>query len=102
MKIKEWEGKVIFMHEVIEGTADKSYGIHVAALAGLPGSVIQRATAILASLESERSAMTIPETPVVVTPSISQLERDLLALDVDSLSPREALERLYELKRRIT
>ncbi|MBW8308384.1 MAG: DNA mismatch repair protein MutS [Candidatus Paracaedibacteraceae bacterium] len=101
MRIKEWKGKVIFMHEIIEGTADKSYGIHVAALAGLPGCVIQRATAILASLESERSEMTIPETPAIAPTTVNQLERDLLALDIDSLSPREALDRLYELKRRI-
>lgn len=101
MRIKEWEGKVIFMHEVIEGTADKSYGIHVAALAGLPGPVIQRASGILASLESERSDLVIPEIPITAPTTVSQIERDLLSIDVDSLSPREALDCLYGLKKKI-
>ncbi len=100
VRIKEWDGKVIFMHEVIEGSADKSYGIHVAALAGLPESVIHRATGILSGLESERSDMTIPDTPIVATTTVSQLERQLLSLDIDSLSPRQALDALYDLKKR--
>jgi DNA mismatch repair protein MutS len=100
MRIKEWDGKVIFMHEVIEGTADKSYGIHVAALAGLPDWVIQRATGILASLETERNGIVIPDTPVTTT-APSPIERELLTLDVDSLSPRDALDQLYALKRKI-
>ncbi len=99
VRIKEWEGKVIFMHEVIEGAADKSYGIHVAALAGLPETVIHRATGILAGLESDRSDMTIPDTPIVAATTVSQLERHLLSLDIDSLSPRQALDALYELKK---
>ncbi|WP_010301432.1 DNA mismatch repair protein MutS [Candidatus Odyssella thessalonicensis] len=101
MRIKEWEGKVIFMHEVIEGAADKSYGIHVAALAGLPAPVIQRATAILHSLESDRAELTIPEPTAAIVPVISPVERELLTLDVDSLSPREALDCLYQLKRKV-
>ncbi len=100
VRIKEWDGKVIFMHEVIPGSADKSYGIHVAALAGLPESVIQRATRILSGLESERTDMVVPETAITATTTVSQLERHLLSLDVDSLSPREALDALYDLKKR--
>lgn len=103
MRIKEWEGKVIFMHEVIEGAADKSYGIHVAALAGLPQSAIQRATEILAALETERSDFVIPlPSPTIATTTVSQLERDILSLDVDNLSPRDALDQLYTLKRKIS
>ena len=51
MKVKEWKGKVIFLHEVAEGTADRSYGIQVAKLAGLPNLVVERATQVLNILE---------------------------------------------------
>lgn len=104
MRIKEWEGKVIFMHEVIPGQADKSYGIHVAALAGLPTQVIHRSTQILATLEEEHRGTglsvemaalpVMPMGPVGPTP----LERELLSMDMDSFSPRDALNKLYELK----
>ena len=104
MRIKEWDGKVIFMHEVIPGQADKSYGIHVAALAGLPPQVIHRSTQILATLEEEHRGTGIsvgianlpamPMTPTGPTP----LERELLGMDMDTLSPRDAMNKLYELK----
>lgn len=103
MRIKEWEGKVIFMHEVIPGQADKSYGIHVAALAGLPPQVIHRSSQILATIEAEHRGTHIPEAildPLPMPPmGPSALERDLLSLEIDLLSPREALDKLYELKK---
>lgn len=100
MRIQEWDGKVIFLHEVISGAADRSYGIHVAALAGLPQPVINRATQILSTLEAtKKSDITIPEaTPPVQATGLSPIERQLLSLDIDSLSPREALDTLYQLK----
>lgn len=99
MRIQEWNGKVIFLHEVIPGAADRSYGIHVAALAGLPQPVIDRATQILNTLETEKKTdITIPEAVSPTPTGPSPIERQILALDVDGLSPREALEALYQLK----
>lgn len=98
VRIKEWQNQVIFLHEVIPGTADKSYGIHVAALAGLPPSVIHRANHILHSLETDKQDL--PNIPYAVAnpPAISEVEQQLMSLDIDSLSPREALDVLYRLK----
>ena len=56
MRVKEWKGEVIFLHEVAAGTADRSYGIHVGQLAGLPAAVIERANAVLKTLESEETS----------------------------------------------
>lgn len=108
MRIQEWNGDVVFLHEVIPGCADKSYGIHVAALAGLPPSVVERAHHILQSLEGKKkedaiaclpsiSPATSPEPPsLAVCPS--PLEEALQNLCLDDLSPRQALEKLYQLK----
>lgn len=100
MRIQEWEGKVVFLHEVIPGAADKSYGIHVASLAGLPDAVIRRATQILDQLEQkEKPTVSVSSAPLPAqTPVISLLEKKLHALDIDSLSAREALDVLYQLK----
>lgn len=117
MKIKEWNGQVIFLHKVIEGTADRSYGIHVAQLAGVPPSVITRAEKILHTLEERNTPNTQAKTlplfaisqdekaapmPEPVTPlshsAPSPLLETLRSLDIDALSPREALEILYKLK----
>lgn len=116
MKIKEFNGDVVFMHEVMDGAADRSYGIHVAKLAGLPKLTLKRAEQVLALLEEEKRAKVLttmeddlplfdvlkqnvaePQpvlTPVSVNPAVEMLQE----LDVDSLSPREALAKLYELK----
>lgn len=100
MKIKEWQGQVIFLHEVVPGTADKSYGIHVAALAGLPQSLIHRAEQILQGLEQKPSvSFSIPEATIPAK-AVSDLERALSNLEVDHLSPRQALDILYELKQK--
>lgn len=109
MKIKEFNGDVVFMHEVIPGAADRSYGIHVARLAGLPDLTVKRAEQVLGLLEEEKQNKALAaveddlplfealKEKVEDTPKNPALEK-LRSLDVDSLSPREALDKLYELK----
>jgi DNA mismatch repair protein MutS len=102
----EVRGKVVFLHEVRDGPTNQSYGLAVAQLAGVPGAVVRRARGLLAQLE-ERAAGTRPQldlfnAPVAAPPppaSDSDPLRDRLGnLDLDALSPREALQLLYELK----
>ncbi|MCB2054443.1 MAG: DNA mismatch repair protein MutS [Geminicoccaceae bacterium] len=110
-RVKEWKGEVVFLHEIAHGSADRSYGIHVARLAGLPPVVVERAQAVLETLEAgearaapARLAEDLPLFRAVLerrTPERkrSPLEAMLDELDPDRLTPREALERLYALKR---
>lgn len=108
MRVKEHEGSLVFLHEVGRGAADRSYGIHVAELAGLPAVVTQRAKTILATLEENRSASTLTasldglplfEVNAAPPPASDVLREALAELDPDQLSPREALEWLYRLRR---
>ena len=110
MRVREWRGSVVFLHEVAPGAADRSYGIHVARLAGLPRAVVERAEEVLRLLETgeqggaiARLAEDLPLFAAARNPQPglqpSEAEKALAALDPDALSPREALERLYELKR---
>ena len=115
LKVAEHRGGVVFLHEVVPGIAERSYGLQVARLAGLPASVVTRAGAILKSLEKSqggRSARArIDDLPLFATLSpppppepASEPPEDKLALlldaiDPDALTPREALEALYRLKR---
>jgi DNA mismatch repair protein MutS len=111
VRVKEWQGEVVFLHEVVPGAADRSYGIQVAKLAGLPGAVIERAKIVLAKLEAEDRASprgfedlplfaaaphasSAPARDVAVAAVIAALT----ALHPDELTPREALEALYALK----
>lgn len=107
MQVREWNGDVIFLHSVGTGTADRSYGIHVAKLAGLPQDVITRSEQVLALLEQEGKTAKLTKgadlplfqlSPKPAPPKKSQLEEKMAALDLDSLSPREALDLLYNLK----
>jgi DNA mismatch repair protein MutS len=109
VRVKEWKGDVVFLHEVVPGAADRSYGIQVAKLAGLPAPVIRRAKQVLDSLEkSDRSrprAM-IDDLPLFAVrapdPAEAPPHPALAALDAinpDDLSPKEALEVLYRLKK---
>jgi DNA mismatch repair protein MutS len=109
MLVKEWQGDVIFLHEVGTGTADRSYGIHVGRLAGLPATVIGRAEEVLAALESSeqggataRLADDLPlfqaHIPRAPAKQESKVEEALDEIDPDALSPREALEALYRLR----
>ncbi|MGQ0527062.1 MAG: DNA mismatch repair protein MutS, partial [Alphaproteobacteria bacterium] len=108
MQVKEWKGDIIFLHSVAAGNADKSYGIHVGKLAGLPASVLARAQDVLDLLQKKdhggdlmRMAGDLPLfTARAETPKApSALEQKLAALNLDALSPKEALDLLYELKR---
>jgi DNA mismatch repair protein MutS len=97
------EGDTVrFLHRVVPGGADRSYGIHVAALAGLPATVIARARGVLVELEQQKP-LEPPEQqlglPIEVPPD--PLIRELEELEPDSLSPLEALQKLYELRSRL-
>ena len=98
--VSEADGNVVFLHKVVPGGADRSYGIHVAQLAGLPHPVIQRAGEILKQLEaSSGTAVRIdPHMPqqLALFPETNPLLEELDDLDVNSLSPIEALNKLYE------
>jgi DNA mismatch repair protein MutS len=109
MKIKEWQKDVIFLHEVAAGTADRSYGIHVAQMAGLPSAVISRAEQVLEKLESEsvrakagEMAANLSKFETKVTPPAKildpALEKFLTTLKPDELSPKDALEAIYRIK----
>jgi DNA mismatch repair protein MutS len=105
MKAREWNGELVFLHEAAPGAADRSYGVQVAKLAGVPPSVVARARSVLDRLESEKAAndrlddlplfaMAEPTPP----PMKSVMDEAVAALDPDAMSPREALEALYRLK----
>ena len=106
MAVREWEGEVVFLHEVRDGPADKSYGLAVARLAGLPEAVTARAAAVLARLEDTRPASDLPlfavaappPAPAPAHPAVSEAEAALRALDPDAMSPRDALDALYRLR----
>jgi DNA mismatch repair protein MutS len=100
---------VVFLHKIVPGGADRSYGIHVAQLAGLPRPVIHRAEEILAELEREGARSPVATPPVRSAPVARQLAlfstephpavEALRKLDVNSLTPLEAISKLYELQR---
>ncbi|MBX6425943.1 MAG: DNA mismatch repair protein MutS [Variibacter sp.] len=113
VRVKEWQGDVVFLHEVVAGAADRSYGIQVAKLAGLPPAVIERAKHVLAELEAEERASPTRRivedlplfaaarqapAPSVPDPALEALIAALASLDPDDMSPRQALEALYALK----
>ncbi len=111
--VKEWEGEVIFLHEVRKGAADRSYGVQVARLAGLPGAVIERARVVLEALEKgereggARKAALVDDLPLFsaapaasrpVAKGPSKLEERLGRMHPDEMTPMQALAALYELK----
>jgi DNA mismatch repair protein MutS len=111
VQVKEWQGDVVFLHEVVPGAADRSYGIQVAKLAGLPPAVIERAKLVLAKLEAEDrasprdfdelplfAAAPRPTSPRAGAAAADSIIAALAALNPDEMSPREALEALYALK----
>ena len=111
--VAEEGGRVVFLHQVIPGGADKSYGIHVAQLAGLPRSVLHRAQEVLAELENGRRSKgaqagsrrrgrpaNLPPQQMPLFPAKAPLVGELAKLDLDSLTPLEALNKLYELQRK--
>jgi len=98
--VSEADNNVVFLHKIIPGGADRSYGIHVAQLAGLPRPVIQRANEILRQLEtsSGKAVKINPDAPqqMALFPETNPMLDELKAMDVNSLSPIEALNKLYE------
>jgi DNA mismatch repair protein MutS len=110
MKVKEWNDSIVFLHEVTPGAADRSYGIHVAKLAGLPDPVVRRAEEVLAALEEGKEGHTplahIDELPLfgatAPKPKGNAVEEALRLVEPDALSPKEALEVLYDLKRKLS
>ena len=104
---REWKGDLVFLHEVRPGAADKSYGLAVARLAGVPAPVLSRARSVLARLEANRDrtgglAAGLNDLPLfgaAAAPPVSDTLRDrLAAIDIDAVSPREALDLLAELQ----
>ncbi len=117
MRVKEWQNQVVFLHEVAPGAADRSYGIHVAQLAGLPAAVVGRAEEVLAALEKGEQSGAVsrladdlplfaaaPARPSggVAKSQESEVEKALAGVNPDELSPKQALELLYELRRRMS
>lgn len=101
--VTEQEGRVVFLHRIVPGGADRSYGIHVAELAGMPSPVIERAREVLATLErvsttNARRTQAPQAALPLLEPTPSAVEEELRAIDLDALTPLQALNRLYELK----
>jgi DNA mismatch repair protein MutS len=109
MRVKEWQGDVVFLHEVAKGAADRSYGIHVARLAG-PAAVLTRAETVLHTLEKTNAGQTAKKlvddlplfsamrAPAPAPRGPSEVEQAVAALNPDEMTPREALDALYRLK----
>jgi len=114
VRAREWQGDLVLLHELAEGPADRSYGLAVARLAGVPGAVVERARAVLAKLEATREATggiaaglgdlplfaALRPEPAPASPE-QQLADALRAADLDALTPREALDLLYSWKRQL-
>ncbi|NBR51579.1 MAG: DNA mismatch repair protein MutS, partial [Alphaproteobacteria bacterium] len=109
MKVREHDGQLVFLHEVGSGAADRSYGIHVAELAGLPKNVTLRARHVLAQLEENDAAQggdklnALPLFEARPFGAAHEQTQDILraalaALEPDRMSPREALDRIYQLQ----
>ncbi len=107
MRVADWKGDVVFLHEIVAGAADRSYGIQVAKLAGLPTAVVKRAQTLLAEFEAgdrRKTVKPIADLPLFAaappppTSAPSEVEEALSAIDPDELSPRDAQAALYKLK----
>jgi DNA mismatch repair protein MutS len=112
MRVADWHGDLVFLHEVAKGAADRSYGVQVARLAGLPPAVVERARRILAELEKndrrtpiERLVADLPLFAATASPLESHptdhLRKALAELDPDTMTPIQALETLYALKKTV-
>jgi DNA mismatch repair protein MutS len=110
MRVREWNDTIVFLHEVVPGAADRSYGIHVAKLAGLPQAVVTRAEEVLRALEEgkegHRPLARIDDLPLFSPaapppPKTSKVEDALKSIEPDALTPKQALEVLYELKKKL-
>jgi DNA mismatch repair protein MutS len=114
VSVKEWNNEVIFLHEVRQGAADRSYGLQVAKLAGLPAEVLERAQVILSELETRDAekgsgrnliaedlplfSKNLTQKPVTKVNYNSELTKKISSIYPDEISPNEALQILYDLK----
>jgi DNA mismatch repair protein MutS len=106
VKVREWKGDLVFLHQVAPGAADKSYGLAVARLAGVPAPVLARARAVLTRLETRRDqtggiAAGVDSLPLFAAPAAptgDDLREKLASIDPDNITPREALDLLADLK----
>ncbi|MFT7541596.1 MAG: DNA mismatch repair protein MutS, partial [Gammaproteobacteria bacterium] len=111
VSVREWDDEIVFLHRIIEGGTDRSYGIQVARLAGVPDDLITRAKAILADIEDDtgelaprvtatqaQAAADGPQQLALFAPPPSTLEQTLGNVDIDTLTPLEALTKLKELQ----
>jgi len=112
VRAREWKGDLVLLHELAEGPADKSYGLAVARLAGVPAPVVKRAKSVLDRLEKGRAATGglaagLDDLPLFAAAieaaeeKVDALREKLASIDIDSLSPRAALDLLYDLKREL-
>jgi len=111
MRVREWNDSIVFLHEVAPGAADRSYGIHVAKLAGLPAAVVSRAEEVLRALDEGREGhkplARIDDLPLFAAQpaarpaKTSAVEEKLKEIQPDALTPKQALELLYELKAKL-
>jgi DNA mismatch repair protein MutS len=101
--VREYDGKIHFMHQIVRGHADQSYGLHVAQLAGLPAEVIARAQDILSQLNAQRKPLLdqadAPPAVIKHAPAASPLLDLIKTIDPDQLTPKDALEMMYRLKK---
>ena len=113
VRAREWKGRLVLLHELAKGAADRSYGLDVARLAGVPDEVVARARSVLDKLEATRAetgglAAGLGDLPLFASvaapppPANNGLSERLTSMDIDAMSPREALDALYELKRLAT
>jgi len=107
VEVEEWGDRIVFLHRITPGETDRSYGVEVARLAGIPSAVVERARALLPTWESPSRTQNPSEIPPLPTPTVqltlfesgTQRAADaLLALDLEHLSPRTALDKLFEIK----
>ena len=107
MSVSEDRGVVVFLHRIVPGGADRSYGIHVAQLAGLPGGVINRAWEVLQELENgatpgsgsrHRRSKAPPQGQLRLIGAAPDVLQELLSLDVSAMTPLQAINKLYELQ----
>ncbi len=115
MAVKEWEGRIVFLRRVVAGSADKSYGLHVARLAGIPAAVVERAAEVLANLEAaeydlsgrprlargQTAPVGGPDQLALFAPPEQVVASILAEVDVERLSPLAALNLLQALKSRL-
>jgi DNA mismatch repair protein MutS len=99
MRVKEWKGDVVFMHEVAPGVARRSWGVHVARLAGVPDAIVKRAQMLLKAADRDAGPELLPlfATPEAEPQPQGEIEAMLAGLEPDKMTPREALTALYEL-----